>query len=63
MNVAIIGGGVILAAEESHFNSTQQKDGWRLSCQVPVKNDLKINVPEDVFGVKREYSLCELIKI
>jgi Na+-transporting NADH:ubiquinone oxidoreductase subunit F len=53
------GGGSILAAEESHFNSTQQKDGWRLSCQVPVKNDLKINVPEDVFGVK-EWE-CEVI--
>ena len=53
------GGGSILAAEESHFNSTQQKDGWRLSCQVPVKNDLKITVPEDVFGVK-EWE-CEVI--
>ena len=53
------GGGSILAAEESHFNPTQQKDGWRLSCQVPVKNDLKINVPDDVFGVK-EWE-CEVI--
>ena len=53
------GGGSILAAEESHFNSTQQKDGWRLSCQVPVKSDLKIAVPEDVFGVK-EWE-CEVI--
>ena len=33
------GGGSILAAEESHFNTTEQKQGWRLSCQVPVKND------------------------
>ena len=53
------GGGSILAAEESHFNSSEQKEGWRLSCQVPVKNDLKINVPEDVFGVK-EWE-CEVI--
>ena len=30
------GGGSILAAEESHFNATEQKEGWRLSCQVPV---------------------------
>ena len=37
------GGGSILAAEESHFNTTEQKQGWRLSCQVPVKNDLKNN--------------------
>ena len=53
------GGGSILAAEESHFNATQKKDGWRLSCQVPVKNDLKIQVPDDVFGVK-EWE-CEVI--
>ena len=42
----IEGGGSILAAEESHFNSREKKEGWRLSCQVAVKNDLKINVPE-----------------
>ena len=53
------GGGSILAAEESHFNPSQQKEGWRLSCQVPVKNDLKINVPDDVFGVK-EWE-CEVV--
>ena len=53
------GGGSILAAEEAHFNSGEKKDGWRLSCQVPVKNDLKIAVPDDVFGVK-EWE-CEVI--
>jgi Na+-transporting NADH:ubiquinone oxidoreductase subunit F len=30
----------------------EKKDGWRLSCQVAVKNDMKINIPEEVFGVK-----------
>ena len=35
------GGGSILPTEESHFNSREKKDGWRLSCQVSVKNDLK----------------------
>ena len=53
------GGGSILAAEESHFNSKEKNDGWRLSCQVPVKNDLKIKVPEEVFGVK-EWK-CEVV--
>ena len=33
------GGGSILPTEESHFNSREKKDGWRLSCQVAVKND------------------------
>ena len=57
----IEGGGSILAAEESHFNATEQKQGWRLSCQVPVKNDLKISVPDDVFGVKEwELSLIHI---
>ena len=55
----IEGGGSILAAEESHFNSREKKEGWRLSCQVAVKNDLKINVPEEIFGVK-EWE-CEVI--
>ena len=53
------GGGSILPTEESHFNSKEKKDGWRLSCQVPVKNDLKITIPEEVFGVK-EWE-CEVI--
>ena len=37
----------------------KKKDGWRLSCQVAVKNDLKITIPEEVFGVK-EWE-CEVI--
>ena len=52
-------GGCILPTEESHFNSKEKKDGWRLSCQVSVKNDLKITIPEEVFGVK-EWE-CEVI--
>ena len=53
------GGGSILPTEESHFNSREKKEGWRLSCQVAVKNDLKISVPDEVFGVK-EWE-CEVI--
>ena len=53
------GGGSILPTEESHFNSREKKDGWRLSCQVTVKNDLRIYVPDDIFGVK-EWE-CEVI--
>ncbi len=47
------GGGAILPAEESHFTRRQAREGWRLSCQTPVKQDMKVVVPEDVFGVKR----------
>ncbi len=47
------GGGSILPTEESHFNRREIREGWRLSCQVPVKQDMKIVVPEEVFGVKQ----------
>ena len=53
------GGGSILPTEESHFNAKEKNEGWRLSCQVAVKNDLKITVPDDVFGVK-EWE-CEVV--
>jgi len=53
------GGGSILPTETSHFNYKQQNDNWRLSCQVPVKRDMKIQIPEEVFGVE-EWE-CEVI--
>lgn len=47
------GGGDMLSTEESHFNRREAREGWRLSCQVPVKHDMKIAVPEEVFGVNK----------
>lgn len=47
------GGGEMLATEETHFNKREAREGWRLSCQAPVKQDMKIRVPEEVFGVKK----------
>ncbi len=47
------GGGEMLPTEESHFTKREAKEGWRLSCQAPVKQDMKIEVPEEVFGVKK----------
>ena len=46
------GGGEILPTETVHFSRKQQKDHWRLGCQVKVKNDMAIKVPESVLGVK-----------
>jgi len=46
------GGGEILPTEEGHFTRQEIKDGWRLSCQVGVKQDMKIEVDEAFFGVK-----------
>ena len=47
------GGGSLLPTEESHFTRREANEGWRLSCQTPVKQDLKIEIPEEVFGVKQ----------
>ena len=53
------GGGEILPTEVNFFSRKQQQDHWRLGCQVKVKNDLKIQVPESVLGVKKWE--CEVI--
>lgn len=55
----IDGGGDILPSEKGHFSRKEQLDHWRLGCQVKVKNDLKIKVPESILGVK-EYE-CTVI--
>jgi len=47
------GGGSMLPTEESHFTRREANEGWRLSCQTAVKQDMKIQVPEEVFGVKQ----------
>ena len=47
------GGGSMLPTEESHFTRRQANDGLRLSCQTPVKQDMRIQIPEEVFGVKQ----------
>ena len=47
------GGGSMLPTEETYFTLREAKEGWRLSCQVPVKQDMKIQVEDDVFGVRK----------
>ncbi|MGB0693167.1 MAG: NADH:ubiquinone reductase (Na(+)-transporting) subunit F [Pseudomonadales bacterium] len=53
------GGGSMLSTEEGHFTRGEAKEGWRLSCQTAVKQDMKIEVPAEFFGVKRWE--CEVI--
>ena len=53
------GGGEILPTEAVHFSRKQIKENWRLGCQVKVKGDMSIKVPESVLGVK-EWE-CEVI--
>jgi Na+-transporting NADH:ubiquinone oxidoreductase subunit F len=47
------GGGSILPTEEGHINKREASCGDRLSCQVAVKQDMHIEVPEEVFGVQK----------
>ncbi len=47
------GGGDILPTETSHINRKEQREGCRLACQVAVKGDMKIEVPAEVFSVKK----------
>lgn len=53
------GGGDILPTELSHISKHEAKVGCRLACQVSVKQNLKIELPEEIFGVKKWE--CEVI--
>ena len=53
------GGGTILPTEVGYFTRKQIQDHWRLGCQVKVKEDLKIVVPQSVLDVK-EYE-CTVV--
>ena len=53
------GGGEMLPTERSHFTKREEKEGWRLSCQVAVKQDMDIEVEEELFGVKKWE--CEVV--
>jgi len=47
------GGGAILPTETAHINKRDARAGYRLSCQLAVKQNMKIAVPDEVFGVKK----------
>ena len=47
------GGGELVPVELSHITKGQAKEGERLACQVGLKQDMKLHVPESVFGVKK----------
>ncbi len=63
------GGGEILPTEVPHFSRKQIQDHWRLACQVKVKQDMKIRIPDEVFGIKKwectvvsNYNVASFIK-
>jgi len=51
--IVVDGGGDILPTEKTKLNRKQIREHYRLSCQVPVKADLKIQVPHEVFDIKK----------
>jgi Na+-transporting NADH:ubiquinone oxidoreductase subunit F len=53
------GGGSILPTETGFFTRREQADNWRLGCQVKVRQDLKIEVPKEVMGIKKWE--CEVV--
>jgi Na+-transporting NADH:ubiquinone oxidoreductase subunit F len=63
------GGGDVLPTEVGHLSRTEQKENVRLACQVKVKNDMTIKIPEEIFGIKkweatvvRNYNVASFIK-
>lgn len=53
------GGGEVLPTEVGHLSRTEQKQNVRLSCQVKVKQDMRIRIPEEIFGIKKWE--CEVV--
>ena len=53
------GGGEILPTETGFFNRKEIADNWRLGCQVKVKSDMNVKVPEEIFGIKKWE--CEVV--
>lgn len=53
------GGGSILPTEAPYFSRKEIAEDWRLGCQVKVKQDMKIEIPEEIFGIKKWE--CEVV--
>ena len=47
------GGGAVLPTERTHLTRGEEREGVRLSCQVKVKQDLKIEIPPELFSVRQ----------
>ena len=47
------GGGDVLPTEMNHLTRKQASENWRLACQVKVREDMDIRIPEEIFGIKK----------
>ncbi|MEX0966982.1 MAG: NADH:ubiquinone reductase (Na(+)-transporting) subunit F [Bacteroidia bacterium] len=55
----IEGGGDVLPTEKNHLTRKEQNEHWRLACQVKVREDMQIKVPEEIFGIQKWE--CEVV--
>ncbi len=55
----LAGGGEILPTEKGYFTRKEVADNWRLGCQVKVKQDMEIKIPDEIFGIKKWE--CEVV--
>ncbi len=53
------GGGEILPTEKPYFSRKEQQNNYRLACQVKVKQDMKIEIPKEIMGIKKWE--CEVV--
>ncbi|OQX79994.1 MAG: NADH:ubiquinone reductase (Na(+)-transporting) subunit F [Bacteroidetes bacterium 4484_249] len=53
------GAGSILPTETGFFTRKEQMNNWRLACQVKVREDMKIGIPKEIFGIKKWE--CEVV--
>jgi len=53
------GGGSILPTEKGFFSRKEEQNNWRLGCQVKIREDMKIGVPPEVFGIQKW--TCEVV--
>jgi Na+-transporting NADH:ubiquinone oxidoreductase subunit F len=53
------GGGDVLSTEKTHLTRKEIKDFWRISCQVKVRENMKIHIPEEIFSIQK--FVCEVI--
>ena len=47
------GGGEILTTEKAYISRKDQKDYWRLGCQVKIRDNMKIKVPDEIFSIRK----------
>ena len=47
------GGGEILPTEKGHISRAEAKENWRLACQVKIKEDMKVHVPDEIFNIQK----------